>query len=210
MFFGNKSKIFDQLAAQSSLIVEAAQAFHFHSNPKELKKLCIQLDELEKRGDNLTHEIKEEAEKTFILPLDKEDVAELTNAMDDIIDNVEEACDRLNRYNLSADEAIDGFSFFVFEAAKQIHSGIIFLKENKIGSGDFAACYRTLHDIESKGDKLHRKALESMMKAKPGGFSADEVLFIIKMKEILQLLENTLDVCEDIAVMFETLRLKYK
>jgi len=210
MFFGKKSRIFDQFAAQSSLIVEAAQAFHFHSKPKELKKLCIQLDELEKQGDSLTHEIKDEAERTFILPLDKEDVAELANSLDDIIDNLEDAGSKLYMYNLSTDETIDKFSFFVLEAAKQIHSGIEMLKENKIGSGDYVACYKTLHDIESNGDKLHRKALESLMNAKARGFSGDEVLFIIKMKEILQLLEDTLDVGEDIAIILEKLRLKYR
>jgi predicted phosphate transport protein (TIGR00153 family) len=211
MFLSRKSNIFDKLTAQSALILQAARAFHNEAKSNQVDKLCSSLETLEKEGDVFVHDIKTEAEKTFILPLDKEDIVELTHNLDDVVDNLEDAAIMLRIYAVPAsNETIGGFSNLVLEAARHIHHGMLMVKDRKLSSGDFISCYKKLHDLESDGDKLYRKALESLMGKKAKNASIVDLLFAIKLKEILGLLEDTLDVCEDIAILFEKLRLKYR
>ncbi|MDP2974537.1 MAG: DUF47 family protein, partial [Candidatus Diapherotrites archaeon] len=161
MFLSKKSKIFEKLTAQSALILQAAQSFHSEAKSNQIDKLCSSLETLEKEGDVFVHEIQTEVEKTFILPLDKEDIVELTHNLDDVVDNLEDAAIMLRIYAVQpSNEIIGDFSDLVLEAARNIHRGIVLVKERKLNSGDFVSCYKKLHDLESDGDKVYRKALE--------------------------------------------------
>ena len=212
MFLPHKSKIFDELCKQSSVVKEAAQVFdNIARDWKELKNASSALQTLERRGDELVHRITDDIEKTFILPLDKEDIADLTESLDDVVDNLEEAVNRLNIYNISkGNDALGGFSELIKQAAVQIHEGILMIKERKIASEDFAYCGKMLRDLESQGDKLHRKVLEHLMAGRSSSFvNGNDCLSILKWKEIFQTLEDTLDKCDNIGKLFARLRIKY-
>ncbi len=212
MFFPHKLKIFDELCKQSSIVKEAAQVFHnITCNWEQLKNGSSALLTLERQADELVHTITDDIEKTFILPLDKEDIAELTESLDDVVDNLEEAVSRLNIYKISkGNDALGNFSELIKQAAVQIHKGILMIKERKIASEDFASCGKMLRDLESQGDKLHRKVLENLMANRSSSFvNGDDYLSILKWKEIFQTLEDTLDKCDSIGKLFARLRIKY-
>ena len=212
MFFPRKSKIFDELVKQSSIVEEAAQVFHDITRDwGQLQNGAFILQTLEQQADGLVHRITDDIEKTFILPLDKEDIAELTESLDDVVDNLEEAVSRLNIYKISkGNDALKDFSELIKQAAVQIHKGILMIKERKMTSEDFASCGKMLSVLESQGDKLHRKVLEDLM-GKPSSFfvSGNDYLYILKWKEVFQTLENTLDKCDNIGKLFARLRIKY-
>jgi uncharacterized protein Yka (UPF0111/DUF47 family) len=89
MFLPHKSKIFDELFKQSAIVEEAAQVFdNIAGDWKELKNASSALQTLERRGDELVHRITDDIEKTFILPLDKENIGDLTESLDDVVDNL--------------------------------------------------------------------------------------------------------------------------
>lgn len=209
-FLPKKSKIFDELVKQSSIIEQSAQVFDkIANNWKYLKKGCDELESLEKRGDECVHRITDEIEKSFVLPLDKEDVKELTDSLDDIIDNLEQTANRLTIYKMPGTEnALKDFSGIIVQSVGQIHKNILLIQKHQIFSDDYAYIYKSLHDLENKGDSLHRRVLEKLMGKKAGG--AQVVFLGIKWKEIYQTLEDTLDRCEDIAIIFERLRIKYR
>lgn len=212
MFLPHKSKIFDELCKQSAIVEEAAEVFdNIARDWNELKNASSALQTLEREADALVHRITDDIEKTFILPLDKEDIADLTVSLDDVVDNLEEAVNRLNIYNISkGNDALRGFSELIKQAAVQIHKGILMVKERKIASEDFASCGKMLHDIESQGDKLHRKVLEHLMAGRPSTLvNGNDCLSILKWKEIYQTLEDTLDKCDNIGKLFARLRIKY-
>ena len=212
MFLPHKSKIFDELCKQSAIVEEAAQVFdNIARDWKELKNASSALQILERRGDELVHRITDDIEKTFVLPLDKEDIADLTESLDDVVDNLEEAVNRLNIYKISkGNEALGDFSELIKQAAVQIHKGILMVKERKIASEDFASCGKMLRNLESQGDKLHRKVLEHLMAGRPSSLvNGNDCLSILKWKEIFQTLEDTLDKCDNIGKLFARLRIKY-
>ena len=210
MFLPKKSKIFENLVKLSSIIEEAAQVFQKITHDWEyLKNGSEDLVTLESQADTIVHTITDDIERIFILPLDKEDIKELTDKLDDIIDGIEQAANRLYIYKiLKSNKAIKEFSELILKAVQQIHQGILIIKEHKFHSKDFVAYQQKLHELENDGDKLHRKVLGDMM-GKSSDFNRNETLSIIKWREIFQTLEDTLDICEDIAINFDKLRIKY-
>ncbi|UCG80553.1 MAG: DUF47 family protein [Desulfobacterales bacterium] len=197
---------------QSSIVKEAAQVFQkITLDWKQLKGGSSALQMLERRADELVHTITDDIEKTFILPLDKEDIAELTESLDDVVDNLEEAVSRLNIYKIAkANDALEDFSELIKQAAVEIHKGILMIKERKMASEDFASCGKMLRDLESQGDKLHRNTLEKLMGNHSSSFiNGNDYLSILKWKELFQILEDTLDKCDNIGKLFARLRIKY-
>jgi uncharacterized protein Yka (UPF0111/DUF47 family) len=211
MFFPHKLKIFDELLQQSAMVKEAAQVFHNITRDwEQLKNGSSLLETLERQADQLVHRITDDIEKTFILPLDKEDIADLTESLDDVVDNLEETVNRLNIYKISkGNDALGSFSELIRQSAVHIHEGIRMIKERKIASDDFASCGKMLRDLESEGDKVHRDVLEKLMANRSSFVNGGDYISILKWKEIFQILEDTLDKCDDIGKLFARLRIKY-
>lgn len=211
MFLPKKSKFFDELAKQSSIMEEAAQTFkEITHHWQGLKRGWLKLERLEKEGDQFVHSITDEIEKTFILPLDKEDIKEITECLDDVVDGFEQTANRLNIYKVGGSKKeLKEFAKILLEATQEVHKGILMIKEQRLSQEEFTLCYRGLHTIESEGDKLHRKVLAKMMGGESPDFNKDGPLSILKWKEIFQTLEDTLDICEHMAIVFSRLKLKY-
>ncbi len=212
MFIPKKSKIFDKLVTQSALVKEAARIFrNITHNWGQLMEGCAELEALENQADDQVHSISADIDTFFILPLDKEDISELTESLDDLVDNLEQVANRIKIYKISqSNDALKKFSNLILQAAKQIHQSVLLIRERKMASVDYAACYKKLQDLENEGDQLHRTVLEGLFGEGPSNFNGKDPLSVIKWKEIFQTLEDTLDRCEDIAVIFSRLRIKYR
>ena len=206
-----KTEIFDSLVEQALIIKKSAQLLQ--ETTRDLRNLnndAKKLEELERKADELVHTITDDIEKTFILPLDKEDIKELAELLDDIEDQLEETTNRLSIYNIKkSNDALKNFSELVLEATGQIYKGVCLIKSNKLNSKEFFSCYRNLHQIESEGDKLHRETLKSLMANSSAAYGKGPIS-ILKWMEIFQDLEDTLDACEDVAIIFDRLRIKYQ
>lgn len=212
MLIPKRSKVFENLVKQSLIVEETAQTFQkIIQDWGQLKNICAELERLENQADEFVHTITDDIETTFILPLDKEDIKELTESLDDIVDNLEQAANRLYIYKIpGSNETLKNFSLLILQAIQKIHQGILMIKERRQSSKEYISYYQDLHTLENQGDRLHREVLGRLMADSDPEFGKKGPLFIIKWKEIFQILEDTLDKCEDIAVLFEKLRIKYK
>src|SRR3990170_8001152 len=102
MFLPKKSKIIERLVEQAAIIEEIAQVFQGIANDwGQLENGCATLETLEGKADEFVHAITDEIDRIFILPFDKEDIKELTDLLDDVADNLEQAANRLNIYKIS-------------------------------------------------------------------------------------------------------------
>jgi predicted phosphate transport protein (TIGR00153 family) len=209
MFFPKKTNILEKLVQQSITLEKCAEVFS--RIPKEWKKrdeICDELKQIESEGDKFVHIITDEIEMVFILPLDKEDIKELSEMMDDIIDFMEQAANRLKIYNVEENKemlsSLKEFAKLITRSVKQIRLCIELISARKIRGTEFPNNYKILHDIENEGDHLHRGILGELFR-----HHANDALLIIKWKEIFGLLEDTLDRCEDVASLCERLRIKY-
>lgn len=211
-FIPKRAEVFDKLVDLSNIISQVAQRFnHIINDWSKLNDGVIMLGELENVADEYVHIITDYIEKTFILPIDKEDLKDLTEKMDNIVDNLEQAANKIFIYKISeSNQVLKNFFELIFEAIEYINKGIIMIKDNKLKSKELLFCIEKLHELENRGDKLHRKILEKMLGEKSPEFGGNDPIMIIKWKDIFQTLEDTLDGCEDFAVLFSRFRIKYK
>jgi hypothetical protein len=167
----------------------------------DLEARMRRIKELEHVGDELTHDVIERLNKTFITPLDREDIHELACRLDDILDRVDTAVDRVCLFKIS----------FPTEEAKQFARCLVrstgLLKEMMLllrrgGAADeVRRKVREVHRLESEADRIEREALVRL-------FESSDPIYVIKWKNIIEVLESATDKCEDAANVIEGIVLK--
>jgi uncharacterized protein len=171
---------------------------HFDDLPARARRI----KELEHVGDELTHETIERLNKTFITPIDREDIHELVCRIDDILDLAEEAVDRIVLFKVT--EPLPESR----ELARCIVRQVELLCEmipilRNIKSADLVRQkVREVHRLESEADRIEHQALVTLF---DGSF---DPLTVIKWKSIIEFLEAATDRCEDVANVVEGIVLK--
>ncbi|PRR78599.1 putative pit accessory protein [Clostridium liquoris] len=168
---------------------------HSEEKLKELK-------DVEHEGDNLQHQILEQLNQTFLTPFDREDIYTIAKYMDDIIDYIESTASRFVMFNVnySTDEA-KSLGKMILGCCKEL---IALMKEfrNMKENKDLKKSIIEINRLETEGDKVSRGAIRNIFNGNI------EVLEVIKWREIYQFLEDTLDVCEDVANVVEGVVMK--
>lgn len=192
-------EIFDKVAANISnaagLFVSLVETFD------NIAARANEIHELEQDGDVLTHDIMKNLNKTFITPIDREDIHALASTLDDVLDLIWAAADRLTVFKLteSTKEAI-AMSKDLFVTTELVHKAIKKLKEKNY-SHIQEYCIE-INKLENRIDRKFRDALGNLF---------DEIkdpILIIKWKEIYEHLEDASDKCEDVANVLEAIVLK--
>jgi len=159
-----------------------------------------QIKQVEHTCDEITHDIVRRLNQTFITPIDREDIHELASALDDIVDYIEYTARRTVLYRLEqptehARRMID----VIVRLTAALERAVI-----SLGKGDGRVLQEcvAIHTLEHEGDTLHHEAV--------GQLFAEEhdPIRLIKLKEIYEKLERTIDKCEDVANVLEAIVLK--
>jgi len=200
-----EQKFFHMLREQSLNVINGAEEFkafiekYDKLNDNERIEFVKKLKAIEAKGDELAHNIIGILDKTFITPIDKEDIHELSMLLDDIIDFIHETAEKLVIFNINkVDRYIIDLTNVVLSIMKIIDYG--FMEIEKLKSMN--QFYVDVHTLENKGDDLHRDALARL-------FDKSNAIDIIKYKEIYELLERIIDGCEDIANLIESVVVKH-
>ena len=158
--------------------------------------------EVEQDGDMLTHDIMKKLNKTFITPIDREDLHGLASSLDDVLDLIWGAVDRLVVFKIkeSTKEAIS-MSKDLLATAEVIHKAIKKLKEKNYSYVQ-EYCIE-INRLENRIDRDFRDALGALFD------DVKDPIIIIKWKEIYEHLEDASDKCEDVANVLESIVLKY-
>ncbi len=172
------------------------------TNFDKLNEIHAQIEKIESEADKLTHSIFEELNKTFITPLDREDILRIASKTDDIIDYLEGISGRLIGFKIKTPPP------YMLEIVKEIHNSTkeinyMITKLNKVKADrSIIEHCRTVNQQEHNVDALFRKAMGEL-------FETTDVLNIIKMKDTYEALENASDRCLDVADSIEDIVLKY-
>ncbi len=192
-------KILDDLAKKA---VETSEAivvlFNDLSNEEQVKKI----HELETEADVLTRDIFSELNKTFITPLDREDMQRIASKIDDVIDFMDGIAARVYSYKITTPPpyTVEIASELV-KATKEVEYMISKLQRIK-NSKDMIEHCRNTGDIEHVVDDLYREAIRDL-------FESDDAIKIIKLKDIYETMETASDRCVDVADVIEDIVLKY-
>ena len=153
--------------------------------------------EVEHEADVITHRCVEALHKTFITPMDRESIHELISRMDDVLDAVEAAAERITLYEITEimPEARD-FAGVLVRMAEGVQKAVTNLRSKHHAEDALKICIE-INRLENEADGLLRRSLARLFKE---GYDA---LTVIKWKEIFENLESAADTCEDVANIIE-------
>ena len=194
------------LESQAAVAQRAAAAFLlFTKDFTDLDAKAEALKDLEHEGDELTRGLQSKILSTFMTPLDKEDLRDLSNALDDVTDAIEAAAGRAALYRLADAPRADlsGMAAVLVRMCDLNAEAVGELQKNIHRSETFAVRVDEIHRLENEGDTLHRKALVSLFD------SNLDPLTVIKWKEVYDITEDAFDVAEHVAKVLGDVLIKY-
>lgn len=168
----------------------------------DLDGRVAKIQEIEHRGDQLTHETLKKVNSTFITPLDREDIHELVCRMDDILDLTDGTLSRIKLYKIQQPtEDIRALSRVLVKATAVLVEAVRGLRKLKKSEEILRLCVE-IHTHENEGDRIHQHAIAALFD------SQANPLDVIKWKDIYESLELATDRCEDVANILEGIVLK--
>lgn len=193
-------EIFDR--ASLNLTKAASLLVALMENFDNLDARAKEIYEVEQEGDILTHEIMKKLNKTFLTPIDREDIYALASRLDDVLDLIWGAVDRLSIFKIkeSTPEAIK-ISKDLLTTTEVMHRAIHKLKEKNYSHVQ-EYCIE-INRLENRIDRDFRDALAKLFE------EVKDPILIIKWKEIYEHLEDCADKCEDVANIIEAIVLKH-
>jgi predicted phosphate transport protein (TIGR00153 family) len=195
-----ESKFFRMFADVSQNLTQGTRLLHdILKNPANMEPRLDQLQEIEHRGDEMTHGIITALNQTFITPFDREDIHRLTSSLDDVLDYVNAAGVRLRLYKIKSPPSIAAdLAAMIVEQSEELAQGVSLLEKNKLV---LEHCVE-VHRLENEADRLSRKAIADLFD------NEKNPIQLIKIKELYEVLETATDKAEDAANVLEAVALK--
>ena len=195
-------RFFDLFEQQSQHIIKAAQLLHdLVHNFSDARAKAHAIKEVEHQGDLLTHEIVKRLNTTFITPLDREDIHDLGTRLDDVLDYIEAAAERLVVYRIKEPtSAARAMADVIVPMTHAMDRAIKCLRTMDPGFHEHAV---EVNRLENSADNLLRDSLAALFEEQ-----ADPIE-VIKWKEIYETMEIVTDRCEDVANVIESIVVKH-
>jgi predicted phosphate transport protein (TIGR00153 family) len=198
VFFPLFEQAAGNLVDMANLLVEAVNL----EDPKKREALYQQIDKLENTGDEFTHQLYLELSKNFITPFDREDIASLANAIDNVADYIHGSANRMLLYNIEdVSNSISKLSDLILNGCTEIQKAVKELKDLKNVRMIADSCVR-INSIENQADDVFDRAVADLF------LYERDAIRLIKYKEVLANLETATDMCEDVANIMETILVK--
>ena len=160
-----------------------------------------EIKEVEHKCDFLTHEIIQRLNRTFVTPIDREDIHALARSLDDVMDAIDAAAAVIRLYSLST------VRFGSRELAKNISSSTVVIRHAlsalEKGAKGVNAHAVEINRLENKADRLHQQAVVRLFDEETNP------ILVMKWKETLDFLEGATDRCEDVANVIESIVVKH-
>ena len=194
-----KREFFDLFTAASANAVAIADALVELLDTWPNTDKLRDIRELEHEGDRLTHEVIDLLNRTFVTPLDRDDMYRLASAIDDVCDHIDEAADNIDAYEVrEVPRRAKEQAIVIARAVERLHEAVELLE----GFKDSAKQLVALRELEDEGDRLMREAVADLFR------SGADPLTIIRWKDIHEQLEEALDACENAADVLEAILVK--
>lgn len=194
-----ETKFFDLLEELSSQVrIASTELPRVFENPKNSSST---IEDLEHEGDRIVHDIYTMLDKSFITPIDREDISRLTILYDNVLDSIWDVTNRMNLMGPMAKlDYMDSFSVIIEKSVSEINDALKLIRTMDRASIDKHVI--NVHTYENQADKLHDSTLSEI-------FQMDDIKELLKHKEILEKLEKCVDYCEDVADVLRDVVTKY-
>jgi len=199
-----KDKVFfDLFEKQAGVVKEAAwQLVALTEDFTNVKDKRHAIEKLEHKGDQITHDIYEQLNSSFITPIDPEEISKLASALDEVLDYIDGATEKMYYYGIGSTDS------HMIELAKLIHMSTVEIESAVKG-------IRSIKDpryIEERCievNRLENLADDVLAHAVTDLFKTTDAITIIKLKDIYEHLETATDNCEDVANVLSDIAIRH-
>lgn len=196
VFFDLFDRMAQTVVSAADLLVELVENF------ENVKEQCHRMKRIEHQGDEISHEIYEQLNRTFITPLEPEEISRLASALDDILDYIDGTAQQMYSYGIT--ETDDS----MIELAKLIRLSVIEIEKAVTGirtiknPGLIEERCIEVNRLENVADNVLGHAIMDLFKTK-------DAITIIKLKDIYENLEMATDKCEDVANVLSDIAIRH-
>ena len=201
--FPKSQRFFDMFERAANNVLEGAKLLDdFFANHADWSVKVKRIEDAEHAGDQITHDTMEILNKTFITPIDREDIHALISAMDDILDLIYGTANRMVYYKAPPPTAdMKKVVQILVRAVEEVAKAVLRLRNMKKPEMILAQCIQ-INSLENEADEALRLAISNLFDREK------DPIKLIKEKEILEMLESATDRCEDVANVIEGIVLK--
>lgn len=202
--FPQEGGFFELFTESGDLAVAAIQEYRrMLEYPNEMESRARTIKDLEHKADDVTHRTMMLLHKTFITPLDREDIHTLIKTMDDILDFIDASAQRLQLYNVRrVPDSMKQLAEVTAEAVILVSKAVRMLTNLKNTDELLKICVE-INKLENQADNVLRSAVARLFQEE------EDIKTLIKLKENYELLETVTDRCEDVANVIESIVLEY-
>lgn len=197
-----EGKFFELFNAHAEQIVLGSEALVgllsvLNDSEEEAARQCDLIDKIENRADGITHETMRQLHKSFITPLDREEIHQLITSLDDILDLIQDVAHTVTLYDVKkvTAEAVT-LGNICRSCCERVKAAVALLRSMDNGAEILKICFE-IDQLESEADDEMRGAMSRLFREEP------DVRELIKFKAIYELLETVTDRCEDVANLIE-------
>ncbi len=191
-------ELFEQMSA--NLIQGATVLRDLLQNYSNVDSSVQKIKDIEHKGDDLTHAVLIKLNQTFITPFDREDIHHLASSLDDVLDYVNSAADRLLMYKVTTfPKAAIQLAEVIVKQSEELTAAVRLLEKNYQKVLDHCV---EVNRLENEADRIARDAIGHLFQEETNPIN------LIKIKELLEVLETATDKAEDAANVLETVILK--
>jgi len=196
-----ETRFFDDFVAMAEQIrVGATMLEEMLAPDKPIWDKADQIKEVEHKCDFLTHEIIQRLNRTFVTPLDREDIHTLARSLDDVMDAIDASATIVRLYHIEdVRTGARELARLVRDSVEQVVCAMKALEKRK----GVAECAVEINRLENEADRAHQAAVQALFK------DEKDAVAIMKWKEILDFLEQATDRCEDVANVLEGVVVKH-
>jgi uncharacterized protein len=193
-------KYFDLFDKMAERINQAsAVLMQLFDDTANAERYADELRTIEHQADEIAHDVLKRLNKSFVTPIDREDIHALINAMDTVVDMIESVAARVIMYGVKdSTPAMKELSRILAETSAATGRAVAQMHSHK----DMADLIIEVHDLEAKGDAVYRAAVRELFAKN------SDALTVMKCKEVYEKLEAAIDACEDASNVLENIRIK--
>lgn len=190
----------DFLALSDQIVAAAAVLDGMLATETPDWEAALQIHDIEQQCDGITHTIIQRLNRTFVTPIDREDIHQLARSLDDVIDAIDAAAAVIRRYRVTPVRyGARELALIIARSTHQVRMAVDAL-ERKVGVHERAV---EVNRLENEADRMHDEALRRLFEEER------DPIAVIKWKEVLDFLEEATDRCEDVANVLEGVVVKH-
>jgi len=202
-FLPKEYEFFDMFDKLAEYAVSASNQFQENLNMASFNEADVKkIKEIERAADKIVYEIVEKLNKTFITPIDREDIHSLAHELDSVIDYMLKVSNHMKTYKIT--EILPKFreeAKLISRSVESLSKAVIGLRNMKDPKSILRYC-NEVNLIEDEGDQLRNDVIAELF---GGGYDA---ISIMKWKDVFQTSEKILDQCDDVSKIIESILVK--